>query len=208
MDALTRRRLRLDPLEVDVAAVPAEGETVCGDGFCALSPPGGVLLAVADGLGHGPEAAEAAQLACASLEHGPGTSSLVTLVEHCHERLRRSRGAVVALAFFPRGEGRLDWLAVGNVEGLLLHADGARREALIQRPGIVGRKLPPLRSSSAEILPGDTLVLATDGIGPGLAGELEADPSALDDAGRLVSRFGTRSDDALVLIARYLGWDG
>ena len=52
-------------IQVGIAQRPANGEVVCGD-HCAVVAEGAVtLIAVADGLGHGPHAATAAQQFCA-----------------------------------------------------------------------------------------------------------------------------------------------
>jgi hypothetical protein len=55
--------------------------------------------------------------------------------------------------------------------------------------------------------PGDTLVMATDGVRSGFAADLplHGSPQALAD--EILARDGKRTDDALVLVARYLGWE-
>jgi len=199
--ALTRTPARLGPVDVDAAARPFAGEVECGDQFCAVAKPGGVLVAVVDGLGHGPEAAEAARLACATLENAPDGQPPAALVERCHVALRRTRGAALCAALFPSAEACVDWIAVGNVEGMVLRGSAARREAVLQRPGIVGHTLPRLQSTRLPVAPGDTLVLATDGVERGIAGRIDTTV----DADRLLERFATGTDDALILLARYTG---
>ncbi len=55
-------------------AVPMQGETVCGDAF-ALRMDGSALLAVlADGLGHGPLAADCADRAIGAFRNSNETS--------------------------------------------------------------------------------------------------------------------------------------
>src|SRR4029077_2530979 len=105
------------------------------------------------------------------------------------------------------------WLGVGNVEGLLLHGDGPARPgpgraALVTRGGIVGSELPRLHPVVLPIAPGDTLIFATDGIREGFADglSLEAPPQHLAD--QILARHGKGTDDALVLVARYLGGAG
>src|SRR5438445_13137077 len=100
------------------------------------------------------------------------------------------------------------WLVFGNVEGVLIYADAGRRrcrERLVTRGGMVGSELPPLRAEVVAVAPGDTLILATDGIQSGFADELivEAPPQQLAD--QILTRSGKRTDDALVLVARYVG---
>ncbi len=47
--------------DMSVITIPITGETVCGDAWSAERSPGRSLYIVADGLGHGPSAAEAAE---------------------------------------------------------------------------------------------------------------------------------------------------
>jgi hypothetical protein len=66
-------------------------------------------------------------------------------------------------------------------------------------------QLPPLAAEVVSIRRGDTLILATDGIRSGfLDGTLPfLSPQALAD--HVLTRWGTPTDDALVLVVRYVG---
>jgi negative regulator of sigma-B (phosphoserine phosphatase) len=207
--ALSEHSLRLGPLEVQTAAFALDDAEVSGDRYCAIPTSSGVLLAVIDGLGHGAEAAEAATRACEAL-HGADPGSLVIAVERCHAALHGTRGAVLALAWFPRSRAEMQWLAVGNVEGLLLHtaARSHRRQAIVQRPGIVGYNLPALVPTTIPVATGDTLVLATDGVERGFAQAFSnGGATPADGAASLLRRFASGNDDALLVLARYTGQD-
>jgi hypothetical protein len=166
----------------------------------------GVLVAVVDGLGHGAEAAVAARTAAATLQHH-AADPLTTLVQRCHTDLRKTRGAVLSVASFDAESQLMTWLGVGNVEGVLFRADpGARppRESLLLRGGVVGYQLPTLRPAVLPIFPNDTLIFATDGI----SGAFSSDPprrTPQDAADGIVARFAKETDDALALVARYVG---
>ncbi|SRR6266498_2938584 len=199
-------------IEWGVATLALPGEAQSGD-LHLVKPVGtGVLVAVVDGLGHGTEAASAAQAAVAALaQHA--TESPVRLVERCHRALKGTRGAVMSVAVFAQPDRSMTWLGVGNVEGLLLYGDGAVRSgspraSLVTRGGIVGSELPRLHPVVLPITPGDTLIFATDGIREGFAEGLppEAAPQQLAD--QILARHGKGTDDALVLVARYLGGAG
>lgn len=181
-------------------------EAECGDVHVVAERPDATLVAVIDGLGHGLEAAVAARTAARVLETFAG-EPLEALVGRCHEALRRTRGAVMSLASVAARGGGVTWGGVGNVEGALLRGDGAGggRETLPLRGGIVGYQHPSLRVATLPLRPGDTLVLATDGIRDEFAEALprDAPPQALADA--ILARYARGSDDALVLVARYLG---
>ncbi len=195
------------PIEWGWAGAALDGEPVSGDLHVVAAFPGGALVAVIDGLGHGVEAAEAARRAAAVREASPG-EPVEALVERCHEALRKTRGAVMSVASIDDRTATLSWVAVGNVEAILVRAPGraaAARESVTPRGGIVGYQLPPLRAASHRVAPGDTLVLATDGIRSGFVADLDArePPDAIARA--VLLRHGRASDDALVLAARYVG---
>src|SRR5262249_41555504 len=104
--------------------------------------------------------------------------------------------------------GKLEWLGVGNVEALLLRADAPAKLAadrVLLRNGLVGYKLPELRTSVVTIAPLDLLVFATDGIRPGFANgwTRSAPPQQIADS--IMERHFKGTDDALVLVVRYLG---
>jgi serine phosphatase RsbU (regulator of sigma subunit) len=163
---------------------------------------GGVLVAVVDGLGHGPEAASAAKTAIAVLE-ASDERELGARFLRCHERLRDTRGVVLSLALFATGS--LTWLGVGNVDGVLLRSGFSAPEQLLVRGGVVGRRLPSLELSRLTVARGDTLILATDGIQSRFAEDPGAAFAAPPTAERILADHGKETDDALVLVVRYVG---
>jgi len=190
-----------------VATLTLPGERESGDLHLVKPVRAGVLVSVVDGLGHGAEAAAAARAAVAALSRH-AQESVLPLLQRCHQALAGTRGAVVSVALFDRADGSMTWLGVGNVEGVLLYADaGGRRgrERLVTRGGIVGSELPPLRAEVLAVAPGDTLVLATDGIQSGFADDLAVDAPPQQLADQILARSGKSTDDALVLVARYVG---
>ena len=193
-------------VEFAVASRTIEGESECGDDYAVQPYDNGVLVAVVDGLGHGPEAAVAARIALETLTryaHEP----VVLLVTRCHGALRKTRGVVLSLASFNARRNTMVWLGVGNVEGVLLRANpqGKRpRETLISVGGVVGFQLPSLRAISVPVYPGDTLVFATDGIRAEFLYNMAIGPPQ-SMAGRICDRFSRDTDDALVLVACYKG---
>jgi negative regulator of sigma-B (phosphoserine phosphatase) len=194
-------------LEVGAAAAALHGESVSGDEHVVLPFGGGVLVGAVDGLGHGDEAAHAAGRALSVLAEDPG-APVPTLFERCHARLARTRGVVMSLAAFDAAKHRLTWLGVGNVEGTLVRADAESMwptESILLLGGVVGFQLPTLRPSTTELRRGDTLILTTDGIEGGFRHGLRPGTPAQDLADQLLEDHRKQSDDALVLVARYLG---
>jgi serine/threonine protein phosphatase PrpC len=167
----------------------------------------GVVLAVIDGLGHGREAAVAARVAADTLEQHAG-ETLEEALKLCHAAMRRTRGAVISIASFDTTNAMLSWTGVGNVDGTLFRTSPAAtpaREALLLRGGVVGFTLPPVKTARLPLFPGDTLVLATDGISSGFKNESICDLPVQEVADTLLDQYGKATDDALVLVARYVG---
>jgi negative regulator of sigma-B (phosphoserine phosphatase) len=194
-------------IEWSVAARALAGQPVSGDTHAVAPIARGVVVAVVDGLGHGSAAAAVAEVAAATVKaHADAT--VTDIVLRCHEALRGTRGAALSIASFDAGQGTMTWTGIGNVDGSLLRAaPSARpaREALLLFGGVVGYSLPRLRSATLSVSPGDTLILATDGIGSGFRRGSIPEGSAQDMATDILLRNGKDTDDALVLVARYVG---
>lgn len=194
-------------LEWGMASAALPGQDVCGDRSLIQPFPDGVLVAAIDGLGHGAEAAAAAQLAGAILKAN-AQESVLPLLNRCHDALRGTRGVVLTLASFNARDATLTWVGVGNVEGVLLRSDpqGApTREYVLLHGGVVGLQLPRVRAFIMPVSPGDMLILATDGVRSGFAEGVphEAPPQLIAD--RIVARDSKGTDDVLVVVARYRG---
>lgn len=195
----------LDPrVAVAAARAAAPGEARCGDVAVALPCTDGVLLAAIDGLGHGAAAATAAELAAAVLV-AHADESLAQLLERCHAALDGTRGAAVTIARIDVTAATLTWLAVGNVTGLVVPADGAaRRAAALQLAGVVGAQLPPqLVPVALPLQPGDALLLSSDGVDGTVADGLRVRGELGPLADGLLHRHRRGDDDALVLLARF-----
>ncbi len=195
-------------LEWGVAELVLPGQTESGDRYLITPTSGGWLVAVVDGLGHGAEAAEAAKAAVRSLDrhaHDP----IIPLIRDCHRSLAGTRGVVMSVAAFDARAETMTWVGVGNVEGVLLRAQATvrpRRESLLLRGGVVGGHLPALAAAIVPVMRGDALIFATDGVRSDFASEhLAHDDPPQQLADRILARWGTKTDDALVLVARYLG---
>ena len=191
-----------------VATLALEGEHESGDLHLVTHFDRGALVAAIDGLGHGPEAAVAARSAAEALERHPG-KPVTELFERCHESLRGTRGAVITLALFNGSNATMSWAGVGNIEGTLLRAQpgeaGRTRESVMLVGGVPGHQLPALRPTELSVRPGDTLVLATDGVRGGYLDLVDVGTPPQRLADQLLADYGKGTDDALVLVARYLG---
>jgi negative regulator of sigma-B (phosphoserine phosphatase) len=192
-------------LELGVAERALPGEARSGDRAVLVAYDGGALVAAIDGLGHGVDAADAADAAAAVLVQRPDEEP-VRLLEACHAALARTRGAVMTLAWFDLVGESMSWTGVGNVEGRLVRAGAgphAPTQGALTKGGVVGYKLPSIRVTGTDLEEGDVMVLATDGIDSGFARAIAAGGPAQRIADRILGAHGKASDDALVVVVRY-----
>ena len=194
-----------------VASRPMRGQDVCGDVATVQVSASRCVLAVIDGLGHGPEAARAAALAAGVVERhqSEGPDALLSL---SHRELRASRGAAATVAIIDRETGTLDWLGVGNVDGVVVRAAEdarPRTHGVFLRGGVLGDRMPSLhRPEPTHLQAGDCIVIATDGVRGDLAAAARSDLHVDVLARRILDEYGIPDDDALVFVARYHPTDG
>jgi len=147
-------------VEAGVVRIPAPGEHVCGDNWSLLEREGRWLLLVADGLGHGPQAAEAADAAVAVLADRPdGPPSRI--LERMHQSMRATRGAAVALMEIDGEAGTLLHSGVGNIASRIISGVGDR--TLLSQHGTVGMQIRKLQDVSYDWPPHAVIVLHSDG---------------------------------------------
>ncbi len=153
-----------DIASVGVVCRPLASEQVCGDGWRVASTPGRTVVLVVDGLGHGPSAAAAADLASEIFPRVADGHSPREILGSVHEALRATRGAAVAVAEICRnGSDAMVTLAgVGNITASIVGPSGSK--ALPSVNGTAGLNLRNAREFSAEWRAPARLVLATDGL--------------------------------------------
>ena len=192
------------PIEVGIAQLTLPGETECGDRCVVKMSKDRVLIAVIDGLGHGAEAARAAQAAAAVVGEF-GDEPLSAVMARCHETLRSTRGAAITITAIDAATGTLEWLGAGNVAAVLVHADPSGkpgRKELLVRGGVAGGRLPSTAASTAAVRRGDVVALATDGLRLEFTNGVSYGLPPQQLAERLLAQYQTARDDALVVVAR------
>jgi negative regulator of sigma-B (phosphoserine phosphatase) len=194
-------------LERGVAGLAHEGEGRSGDLAVFAPSARGGLVAVIDGLGHGDAAADAAEAAAEVLRREVEREPQ-ELLETCHSALRRTRGAVMTLAWFDLERRSMTWTGVGNVEARFVRAGDAgdaRHASPVVLGGVVGFNLPQVRLGAIPLEPGDAVVLATDGVTADFSVSLTSGVNAQELAERVLENHGKGTDDALAAVVRYLG---
>jgi negative regulator of sigma-B (phosphoserine phosphatase) len=197
--------LRITGIPWAVASAPHPGETVLGDAFLVKEIRGGTLLAVVDGLGHGPEAAAAAAIGIATLEAN-ADAPVSAMLDACHEKLRGTRGATVSVAVLDFERDAMRWSGVGDVAVVLLRSGfPSRARSLVRSRGVLGSGSPTWLVTTEPLQRGDLVVLSSDGIRPGFEPAIRCEARAHDIAETVLAGHRKGSDDALVLVARYGG---
>lgn len=193
---------RSPALDVGAICLPLTGEDVSGDAWASQFCGDRHLLLVADGLGHGPQAAAASTEAVRIFRHLP-QSSPPEILEAIHAALRSTRGAAVAIAEINLQTQTIHYAGIGNIAGCVL--DGDRSVSMVSHNGTAGHEVRKIQAFTYPWLTNGVLVLHSDGLRtqwrfdryPGLVTQ---HPSVI--AGILYRDFNRGRDDVTVLVAR------
>ncbi len=191
-------------LEVAGVAVPYPGERHCGDAWISESTPERTALLVVDGLGHGWEAAEAAQEAAVAFrkraQSAPGE-----ILASIHEALRKTRGAVAAVTEIRPREGTLVYAGVGNISAVILRNGTSR--SLVSHNGTLGVATSRIQEFKSEWHPDAVFVVHSDGLqsrwdlsSSSYPGLLARHPALIGAA--LLRDFRRQRDDASVVVVK------
>jgi len=188
--------------EMGGVCLPKPGEQVSGDAWAAAPHPDRCFVLVADGLGHGPDAAAAAGQAVRAFENNL-TLPPARLLEAIHLALRPTRGAAVAVAEIESGR-QVKFAGIGNISGSIVAADNSVRH-MVSHNGIAGHEARKFQEFTYPWSQGALLVLHSDGLNtrwrlesyPGL---LARQPGLI--AGVLYRDFDRKTDDVTVVVVR------
>lgn len=196
------RSTRKESIEIAGIAVPYPGESCCGDGWYCHHTPERTVALVTDGLGHGFGAAEAAQEAIATfrrrVELGPAE-----ILSYIHDALRKTRGAVAAIAEIRPKEHKITYAGVGNISAVL-HYGGSSR-SLVSHNGTLGMTVPKIQEFKSEWPSDAVLVIHSDGLQSkwdlaSYAGLISRHPALI--GGALIRDFRRQRDDASVVVVK------
>ncbi len=189
-------------LRTGAISVAKPGEEVCGDAWEYFPRGRSGRLLVADGLGHGLDAAAAAIAAVESARREK-SSEPAAVLDAIHKALRATRGAAVALADVDASRHRVRYAGVGNIAGAILSTGHPR--SLVSHNGTVGAEMRRVREFEYPWPERAILVMHTDGLSE--RWDLEAYPglmarSATLIAGVLYRDYRRERDDATVVVVK------
>jgi anti-sigma regulatory factor (Ser/Thr protein kinase) len=204
-----RRWLRADvgrtmpgPLTFGAASRPHPRMTENGDAFVIKCWGEGTLVAVIDGLGHGPFARRAAQTARQYVE-SHADQPLDLIFRGVGRACRATRGVVMALARFDGGGTQLTFASIGNIEVRVFGSVESMDFAV--RRGIVGVNASNPAVTQHRWQPHYLLALHSDGLTTRWRWEdfpalRRASASVM--ARRLLQALAKDDDDATILVVK------
>jgi hypothetical protein len=188
-------------MEVAGVSVAKPGETTCGDGWAMTKHASGAVIVLADGLGHGSEAAEAAREAIRIFrQHTKERPAAILKV--AHDALRSTRGAAVAVADVDCDSGVVTFSGIGNIAGAVLAAD---RRNMVSQNGTLGHTVRTISEFTYAWVPDALVILNSDGLQSqwslnSYSGIAARDASLI--AAVLYRDFNRGRDDTTVVVAK------
>jgi anti-sigma regulatory factor (Ser/Thr protein kinase) len=183
-----------------VIAMP--GEDVAGDAWSSYQDATGITVFVVDGLGHGTEAAMAANAAVNQFERS-WQEPPAEIIAAVHRAMRHTRGGAVAVARLDWESATVTYAGLGNISGVVVGSSGPARR-LVSHPGIAGHNARKIQAFEYPC-PDGMLIMHSDGVAtswtldryPGL---IKAHPLLV--AGVLYRDFARGRDDTTIAVSR------
>jgi anti-sigma regulatory factor (Ser/Thr protein kinase) len=196
------KRTPIQPLEIGAVCLAKPGENISGDAWAINLTLDRGMIMVADGLGHGMGAAEAAKEAVRIFIKNRSFHP-VDMIEMSHATLHHTRGVAMAVAEIGFDELKVRFVGVGNISSVILSSDDTRH--MISNHGIIGHQLTKIQEFTYPLGDGALIVMYTDGLKshwslndyPGL---VMKHPALI--AGVLYRDYSRRNDDITVLVVR------
>ncbi len=189
-------------LQVAGAAIPYPGERFCGDAWSYHQSAGRTIVLIVDGLGHGHDAAVAAQDAVATfqsrLDKRPGE-----ILSYLNDALKKTRGAVAGIAEINSSDNSLTYAAVGNTAASILSQQ--RSQSLVSHSGTLGVATPRIQEFRMDWPRDGVLIMHSDGLQSrwdlsSYSGLLARHPAVIGAA--LIRDFRRQRDDASVVVIK------
>jgi anti-sigma regulatory factor (Ser/Thr protein kinase) len=188
--------------DIGVVCRPVKGEIECGDGWAIFHSAHRSSFMLADGLGHGIAAYEAAFQAMKVFSTS-GAKGPTEVLQLAHGALRATRGAAVSIAELDHETGIVKYAGVGNIAGVIM-TNGTTR-SLVSHNGIVGAEMRKVQEFTSPWNPESLLVMNSDGLSTQWHLDKHAglmSKSALMIAAVLYRDFQRTRDDSTVMVVR------
>jgi hypothetical protein len=189
-------------MHVGAISVPKSGEQVCGDGWRLRHDAEGVSAFLVDGLGHGPQAAEAADAAMTAFSRQQSRDPS-NVLQAVHNGIRHTRGAAGAILDVSRAKHTARFSGIGNVCCAIVDRE-SRRQA-VSNNGTLGHSARNFREYTYTWADDAAFVMHSDGLTSHWAldtykGICQRHPAVI--AAVLYRDFSRHRDDATVLVGR------
>jgi anti-sigma regulatory factor (Ser/Thr protein kinase) len=182
-------------------SLAAPSEFVSGDAWDIRIEDGRATVLVADGLGHGPVAAEAAEAAVQAF--AGATGSPAAMLERLHPLLRPTRGAAGAIALVDARSASITYAGAGNICGRVI--SGVEDRTLMSQHGTLGVQVRKLQDVAYPWPDHALVVMHSDGLATrwnlkDVGGLLNCDPAVV--AGWLLREHTRGHDDVTVVVLK------
>lgn len=148
--------------QIGSMCLPIPSEDVCGDSWMTAGSDTNLTILVADGLGHGHDAAEASLQAVKVLQKEPEAFPN-RILQSSHQQMRGGRGAAVAVAKIDVHSEELRYCGVGNIAGSIFSEE--KRQHLLSHNGIVGTNMQKVQEFVHKWTDESLVIMHSDGIG-------------------------------------------
>jgi hypothetical protein len=189
-------------VRIGAVCLPAPGEAVSGDAWAAVRLGARFSLMVADGLGHGPEAAKASLAATAAFARDPSAAPREQ-VRQTHQALQATRGAAICALVIDAEASTLAYAGAGNVVGRVL--SGVFDRSIVTQHGTAGLQIRQPEETASALPPHALVIVHSDGIDTRWRADrilpvLKKDPALV--AAILLRDHTRHRDDATVVVLR------
>jgi anti-sigma regulatory factor (Ser/Thr protein kinase) len=151
----------LPRMSIGAVCIPLAGESACGDNWRIQESSGGIRIVVADGLGHGVDAAHASLGAMRVVEE-TAKSSPRAVIETAHRAIGGSRGAAMAVCDIQVALGQTTFCGIGNISGIVVTPEGQRN--MMSHNGIVGHNQRKIQEFTYPWMDNAILIMHSDGL--------------------------------------------
>jgi len=188
--------------EIGIICLPGKSDDACGDDWATAVFPDRSLYLVADGLGHGADAALAAT-AAVNIFHKNVAGTTLEIARAIHAGIRHTRGAAIAIAEINSHKNMLFFTGIGNIAARIVYGDSEKN--LVSHNGTAGLGARKIQEFSYPWDDDSLLIMCSDGLATRwdlslYNGILQHHPALI--AGLLYRDNNRGTDDTTVLVIR------